>query len=373
MFHSHLSGVYDIFVTLGKRLRTRAPQPWVDPYMKIDIVDEVSKAVASLAEAQKTLFDVVSQGYTVESLRSAESYLKRYAPDLYNQIGVGAPSTAPAAPPVPVPAPYPVFTCTYRNHAGQVGKRAFVPVAIEYKATPWHTTPQWIVQAYDHSKGDYRGFALNDILTPYADEIIGQLMHHLKPILNIAVAYRNNGLDEARPEWSHLGLTDPNKVEIFAGRGGKELLNLEQCLAAHRYVTELADGRPHTKISPPDADLVIEPIEQSPGIKHIQMAGRGHCPVKQPLFVGIDFGEHQVKDEKPAEDTNTTRRLLDLLYLADDALMWSHGCFPLDRSSPKNRRINDACKLIRDVTGNDGYAVREERIKQIRADLKLAD
>lgn len=52
----------------------------------------------------------------------------------------------------------------------------------------------------------------------------------LMPLAMIATAYEASGLDEARPEWnSH---SDPSRVVIYAGRGGRTLLTLADAFAA---------------------------------------------------------------------------------------------------------------------------------------------
>lgn len=55
-------------------------------------------------------------------------------------------------------------------------------------------------------------------------------------------------------------------------------------------------------------------------------------------------------------------RLTDLLCLADEALMDSHGCFPLDRTNPTQIKLNDACLAIRAVTGAD-FSERKRRAR----------
>ncbi len=53
----------------------------------------------------------------------------------------------------------------------------------------------------------------------------------LKPIARIADEADNEGLDEWRPSWAHTP-NDPKRVELYAGRGGKELLTLADVYAA---------------------------------------------------------------------------------------------------------------------------------------------
>ncbi len=58
-----------------------------------------------------------------------------------------------------------------------------------------------------------------------------------------------------------------------------------------------------------------------------------------------------VDEREQLQDEN--ERLKDLLCVADEALMLSHGCFPLDRTTDRERYLNDAAKAIRSVTGDD--------------------
>lgn len=63
----------------------------------------------------------------------------------------------------------------------------------------------------------------------------------LAPLVAIAEAYDDNALDdEARKFWGEHGIvrsdTPPEKVELYAGRGGRRLLTLAQCLAARDAV-----------------------------------------------------------------------------------------------------------------------------------------
>ncbi len=60
----------------------------------------------------------------------------------------------------------------------------------------------------------------------------------LEPLRRIGQAYHNNALDdEARKYWGpdndpHENTTDPKNIVLYSGRGGKELLTLDDCLAA---------------------------------------------------------------------------------------------------------------------------------------------
>lgn len=59
------------------------------------------------------------------------------------------------------------------------------------------------------------------------------------------------------------------------------------------------------------------------------------------------------------------QEMIDLLCLADEALMMSHGCFPLDRVTESERFLNDAARKIREVTGDD-YENRKLRARRAR-------
>jgi hypothetical protein len=56
-----------------------------------------------------------------------------------------------------------------------------------------------------------------------------KLREALAPLVAIAEAYHASNLDEHRPEW---GFKEPATVELFSGRGGKQLLTLADCLKA---------------------------------------------------------------------------------------------------------------------------------------------
>jgi len=65
----------------------------------------------------------------------------------------------------------------------------------------------------------------------------GELRSVLAPLVTIADAYDANALDdEARKRWGrdeeHENETPPDQIELYAGRGGKELLTLAHCLRA---------------------------------------------------------------------------------------------------------------------------------------------
>lgn len=66
----------------------------------------------------------------------------------------------------------------------------------------------------------------------------------LLPLKLIADAFDANELDaEARKSWGkndeHHNTTDPAKIELYQGRGGRELLTLAQCFAARTVYESL--------------------------------------------------------------------------------------------------------------------------------------
>lgn len=63
-----------------------------------------------------------------------------------------------------------------------------------------------------------------------------------------------------------------------------------------------------------------------------------------------------------AAERAKTAKLVDLLCLADEAIMQEHGCFPLDRTNERQIFLNDACTAIRKITGDD-YTERKRRAR----------
>lgn len=56
-----------------------------------------------------------------------------------------------------------VVTIDYTNYKGERRKRKIMPMDIEFRATPDHPTPQWILHAWDIEKDARRSFAMKDI------------------------------------------------------------------------------------------------------------------------------------------------------------------------------------------------------------------
>jgi predicted DNA-binding transcriptional regulator YafY len=49
----------------------------------------------------------------------------------------------------------------YTNYKGESGKRRAQIVSIFYGSNKWHTEEQWLLEAYDMEKQDFRFFAMN--------------------------------------------------------------------------------------------------------------------------------------------------------------------------------------------------------------------
>lgn len=72
-------------------------------------------------------------------------------------------------------------------------------------------------------------------------ERVASLTKALAPLIDIADAYDANELDdEARKRWGknyeHENDRAPTDIELYSGRGGRQLLTLEHCRAARRAV-----------------------------------------------------------------------------------------------------------------------------------------
>lgn len=55
------------------------------------------------------------------------------------------------------------ITINYTNHRGERSLRRVLPTAIRFGATEYHTTPQWLLEAFDVGKQADRTFAMRDI------------------------------------------------------------------------------------------------------------------------------------------------------------------------------------------------------------------
>ena len=65
-----------------------------------------------------------------------------------------------------------------------------------------------------------------------AQRMIRTLRGALKPLAEVAAAFHDNSLDDARPEWGDTP-DSAREREIMSGRGGRQLLTLGDALAAH--------------------------------------------------------------------------------------------------------------------------------------------
>lgn len=72
-----------------------------------------------------------------------------------------------------------------------------------------------------------------EALEKSARDRIDALERALKPLADIADRYDDDGLDECRPEWKHPNDAD---VQLYSGRGGRELLYLRDALKARRVL-----------------------------------------------------------------------------------------------------------------------------------------
>jgi hypothetical protein len=52
----------------------------------------------------------------------------------------------------------------YKNYRGEVDMRTVHPIKLWHGSTEYHTEPQWLLKAYDPTKGDERDFAMTDIV-----------------------------------------------------------------------------------------------------------------------------------------------------------------------------------------------------------------
>lgn len=58
----------------------------------------------------------------------------------------------------------PTLTIVYRNHKGTIATRHVRPVYTWYGSTEWHPDEQWLLNVYDEDKGEYRDYAMGDML-----------------------------------------------------------------------------------------------------------------------------------------------------------------------------------------------------------------
>lgn len=92
-----------------------------------------------------------------------------------------------------------------------------------------HPTHGFRVESVELSKGEFRH-----------DSAVREIVARLAAI---ADAYDDNALDdEARKYWGknqeHENDREPSKIEIYQGRGGKELLTLQDCFDAREALRQ---------------------------------------------------------------------------------------------------------------------------------------
>lgn len=51
----------------------------------------------------------------------------------------------------------------YMNWKGERGRRTIMPSVIRFGTSHWHKDQQWLLRAFDISKGEMREFAMKDI------------------------------------------------------------------------------------------------------------------------------------------------------------------------------------------------------------------
>lgn len=54
-------------------------------------------------------------------------------------------------------------TFMYKNYKGETSIRRVYPLQIYWGSNQWHTTEQWLLEAFDIDKEDARSFAMSDI------------------------------------------------------------------------------------------------------------------------------------------------------------------------------------------------------------------
>jgi hypothetical protein len=78
-------------------------------------------------------------------------------------------------------------------------------------------------------------------------KLMSRLLETIQPLVQIADAYDDNALDaEARKYWGrfmeHANDRDPKDIILYQGRGGRELLTLQDCLDARNIAVELINA-----------------------------------------------------------------------------------------------------------------------------------
>lgn len=108
-----------------------------------------------------------------------------------------APSLITPDPAVDPPLPPPTeVEILYTNHRGERGVRRITPNHCRFGATEWHPEAQWLLEAYDHDRGERRSFALLDIerIGPAPDRPPAEQSKALKPGANILWSLGGHGI-----------------------------------------------------------------------------------------------------------------------------------------------------------------------------------
>jgi hypothetical protein len=69
----------------------------------------------------------------------------------------------------------------YVNYRGEYSKRRATPISFEFGESEYHTSPQWLMRAVDHDKGEIRQFALNDMVLDgrnLSDDSLKEMFKH---------------------------------------------------------------------------------------------------------------------------------------------------------------------------------------------------
>lgn len=64
----------------------------------------------------------------------------------------------------------------YTNYRGEQAIRRVIPDRIWFGSTEWHREPQWLLDAFDVTRGTERSFALMDIVT-FVSDTAGHVPH----------------------------------------------------------------------------------------------------------------------------------------------------------------------------------------------------
>lgn len=103
-----------------------------------------------------------------------------------------------------------------------------------------------------------------------------QLIEAIRPLARIADAYDDNGLDdEARKVWGkndeYVNETPHDQIELYSGRGGRQLLTLADCMLARKALQQIESSGP----SPDEIRFMLqhEPFSLMVKALHAQEVG----------------------------------------------------------------------------------------------------